>query len=54
MAHGLTSSSAREFLAQLPAINELMPLLEVDQVATMLKARQLRMMAAVVIATGLI
>jgi hypothetical protein len=42
LAHGLTSSSAREFLAQLPAVTELMPPLDVHQVATMLERRRYR------------
>jgi hypothetical protein len=40
LAHGLTSAAAREFLAALPAITELMPPLDVQQVETMLEARQ--------------
>jgi hypothetical protein len=40
LAHRLSSGTAREFLAQLPAIPDLMPPLDMQQVATMLEARK--------------
>ena len=40
LAHGLSSAAARDFLAQMPALTQLMPPLDMHQVALMLEARK--------------
>jgi hypothetical protein len=52
IAHGLTSTAAREFLDSLPAVETLMPPLDVEAVRTMLEAPKSRHYSAYYNAQG--